>query len=277
MKLSGIFFVGSLCAANLISSTQAAESRRKLELQPGDHICIIGNTLADRMQHDGWLETYLHSRFPKHDLVIRNLGFSGDELTLRLRSMDFGTPDQWLAGDAPVPQPRKIANPELVRPNRFELINTQADVVFAFFGYNESFAGPAGLDKFKKDLDDFVKHTLAQKYNGKTAPRLVLFSPIAHEDLHDPHLPDGKANNQRLALYTAAMAQVAAANAVPFVDLYKPTLELYGKAARPLTINGVHLNERGNEAVARLIDTALFGPGPKRDARQMEKLRRAVL
>ena len=30
----------------------------KLELRPGDHICVIGNTLADRMQHDGWLETY---------------------------------------------------------------------------------------------------------------------------------------------------------------------------------------------------------------------------
>src|SRR5262245_1767184 len=49
-------------------------------LQPGDHICIIGNALAERMQHDGWLETYLHARFPKHDLTIRNLGFSGDEV-----------------------------------------------------------------------------------------------------------------------------------------------------------------------------------------------------
>ena len=28
-----------------------------LEFRQGDHICIIGNTLADRMQHDGWLET----------------------------------------------------------------------------------------------------------------------------------------------------------------------------------------------------------------------------
>ena len=54
----------------------------KLEIGHGDHISIIGNTLADRMQHDGWLETYLHSRFPKHDLVFRNLGFSGDELTI---------------------------------------------------------------------------------------------------------------------------------------------------------------------------------------------------
>ena len=50
---------------------------------PSDHICIIGNTLAERMQYDGWLETLLHARFPKHDLVIRNLGFSGDEIADR--------------------------------------------------------------------------------------------------------------------------------------------------------------------------------------------------
>src|SRR5437763_552425 len=83
----------------LPSAQQAAaqtKSAAKLEIRPRDHICIIGNTLADRMQHDGWLETLLQSRFPSHELVIRNLGFSGDELTLRLRSMDFGTPDQWL-------------------------------------------------------------------------------------------------------------------------------------------------------------------------------------
>src|SRR5262245_46986478 len=117
----------------------------RLELHPGDHVCVIGNTLADRMQHDGWLETLLHARFPKHQLTYRDLGFSGDELTLRLRSADFGSPDGWL---------RKC----------------QADVVFACFGYNESFAGPAGLDKFKRDLADFVTHTRGQKYNGKSAP-----------------------------------------------------------------------------------------------------------
>ena len=33
--------------------------------------------------------------------------------------------------------------------------------------------------------------TIAQKYNGQGPPRLVLFSPIAHEDLKDRSLPDG--------------------------------------------------------------------------------------
>src|SRR3954462_13978177 len=74
--------------------------------QKGDHVCIIGNALAERMQHDGYLEAYLHARLPQHDLTIRNLGFSGDEVggytdkpdeSKRLRSLDFGTADQWLS------------------------------------------------------------------------------------------------------------------------------------------------------------------------------------
>ena len=67
-----------------------------LELRKGDHVCLVGNTLPDRMQHFGWLETYLYARYPQHDLVVRNLGYSGDELTLRLRSASFGSPDEWL-------------------------------------------------------------------------------------------------------------------------------------------------------------------------------------
>ena len=157
----------------LSAATAAAADRPELDLKPGDKIAIIGNTLADRMQHAGYLETLLYSRFPRHELVVRNLGFSGDELTLRLRSAGFGTPDEHLA-------------------------RVEADVVFAFFGYNESFAGVEGLAKFRGQLDAFVNHTLNQKYNGTAPPRLVLFSPIAHENLHDANLPDGAANNARL-------------------------------------------------------------------------------
>src|SRR4051812_40793152 len=178
--------IAALVVASIWTTPARPRAADPFPLNPGDHICIIGNTLAERMQHDGWLETLLHARFPTHDLVVRNLGFSGDELTLRLRSLDFGTPDQWLK-------------------------RCQADVVVAFFGYNESFAGPAGLDKFKNDLGEFIKHTLGQKYNGKAAPRLVLCSPTPHENLGDPNLPDGTENNKRLKLYTKAMEEVARA------------------------------------------------------------------
>ncbi len=237
MSRLALFLIGASSALLLFASsgpTDEPASIPRLQLQSGDHICIIGNTLAERMQHDGWLETRLHMRFPKHKLVIRNLGSSGDELTVRLRSENFGSQDDWLK-------------------------RCKANVVFAFFGYNESFAGEEGLEKFKKDLDTFIKHTLSQKYDGKNPPRLVLFSPIAHETLGDPNLPDGRENNKRIAAYTAAMAEVAKLNNVPFVDLFRSTFERYAKPDRPHTINGIHLNEHGNRAVAEVIDGALFG------------------
>ena len=121
-------------------------------LQPKTHICIIGNTLGERMQRDGWLEAMFQARFPKHELVFRNLAFSGDEMATRLRSKNFGTPDEWLSGLA---QP--VGGYE---DNRLAGTNTRADVVFAFFGYNESYAGQAGLDAFKKTLGDWLAHTL---------------------------------------------------------------------------------------------------------------------
>jgi glucose/arabinose dehydrogenase len=249
----------------------AGRQNTPFELRAGDNIAIIGNTLAERLQHDGWLDTMLHARYPTHDLTIRHLGFSGDEITTRLRSKGFGTPDEWLSGQAAPIGGRT--------DNRLENVHTAADVIFAFFGYNESFAGEAGLAKFRTDLRAWLTHTLAQRYNGESAPRVVLFSPIAHEDLGTPDLPDGTANNARLALYTRAMGEEAAAAGVRFADLYSASLGMYkGAGGEPLTINGVHLNARGNMLLARVIDGALFGvPGPQTEPAFLERLRQAVV
>jgi putative heme-binding domain-containing protein len=250
------FLLRTVCCLAAIVCPLAALAQSnspKLELKPSDHISLIGNTLADRMQHDGWLETMLQSRYPKHELTVRNLGFSGDELTTRLRSQDFGSPEQWLT-------------------------HTKTNVVLAFFGYNESFGGEEGLAKFKQDLDSFLKKTKEQKFDGKQPPRVVLFSPIAHENLHNRNLPDGAENNARIELYTRAMREVAQANEVVFVDLFTPTKAAYPDAKRRLTINGIHLTSEGNRVVAEIIDRALFTePTPKRDPDAVEKLRQAIV
>src|SRR5439155_18277203 len=223
--------IRSLFAVAVVLAAAVSASAQEFTLNKGDHICIVGNTLAERMQHFGWLETLIHARFPEHNLVFRNLGYSGDEIdgwqnfNHRLRSKDFGTHDQWLSGSAPCPQPNNLSKKDLdkVRENRFELTNTKADVIFAFYGYNEAFAGEAGLDKFQENVAAFIKHTLEQKYNGKSAPRLVLFSPIAHEFIDSPNLPSKEvvaADNARLKRYSQAMGEVAKTNGVKFVDLY---------------------------------------------------------
>lgn len=230
------FVLALWLACNFAASASAAP----FELKKGDRISIIGNTLADRMQHFGALETLLQLQHPEHELVIRNLGFSADTLTVRLRSANFGSPDEWLT-------------------------RMKTSVVFAFFGYNESFAGEAGLPQFKTDLEQFLTHTLSQKYDGANPPRIALFSPIAHEDLtaRDRNLPDGKANNERLKRYTAAMAEVAAKFAdrgVAFVDLFEPTAKYEWKknTLGPLTINGIHVTGWGDYVVASTLMKALF-------------------
>ncbi len=225
-----------------------ADSPAKLELKKGDHISLIGNTLADRMQHDGYLESFIQKAFAQDNLTFRNLGFSGDELTVRQRSESFGSPDEWLA-------------------------KNKTDVVLAFFGFNESFAGPAGLDKFKADLAKFIDDTRKQKYNGNSAPRIVLFSPIAQEKIADPNVPDPSANNANLKLFTAAMAEVAKAHEVQFINLFTASENLYKDAKQPLTFNGIHLTENGYKALAPAMFEAMFDTGaPAID----EKLRKAV-
>lgn len=256
-----------------------------LKLEKGDHIAIIGNTLADRLQHFGHLEATLHYRFPEHNLVVRDLGFSGDTLTERPRSDNFGSPDEWLT-------------------------RVKADVIFAFFGYNESYAGEDGLPAFRKQLEAFIDHTLSQKYNGKSAPRLVICSPIAFEDLKLPFLPNGEKQNRNLELYSAEMGKVAAERKVVFVDLFKPsksfakvvTMDLnffretegqkiarfgveYEGELQPSqiviptqTINGVHVTVSGSSVLSRNIDRQLFdrnAPLPER--RKLEEIRTAVL
>ena len=214
-------------------SAGAAEPSIPFEFKTGDHVCLIGNTMAERLQHDGQFEAVFQTRFREHKLSFRNLGFSGDELNLRLRSQDFGTPDSWLT-------------------------KCEADVVFAFFGYNESWRGEAGLEGFKQELDGFVKHTLNEKYNGESGPRLVLITPAKIADQYEhPILGSTKANplevarnaeiNARIALYAKAMVEVGASNNVAVVD--------HSQATLVSTINGLHSNWCGQNLAHFVLAT----------------------
>ena len=208
-----------------------------LKLNKGDHVALIGNTLADRMQHSGYFESLVYAKHPDHDLVFRNLAVAGDEVVTRHRSENFGSPDEWLK-------------------------KTGADVILAFFGFNESFKGEAGLPQFKADLDRFLKETARKNYSGKGAPRVVLFSPIANEKHQDPNFPDPAKNNANIKLYAAAMAEVARANSVQLVDLFTPSQQLFAQAAqqkRSLTHNGLHLTDEGDKLLAPVIYRGAFG------------------
>ncbi len=218
-----------------------------LELKQGDAIAILGNVLPDRSQHYGWLEAMIAQANADKDLTFRNLAFSGDEVSTWHRVDGFGTRDEWLT-------------------------KVKADVIFAFYGSNESFKGYEGIDAFKKNLDTFLKETKAKNFSGKGAPRIVLFSPIALEKLTSPSLPPVEEKNTNIQNYTAAMNEVAAANGVTFVDLFAASAKAYDK--EPSTLNGLYVTEHGDQLIAQAAFKALTGKdAPKVSA----KLRKAVV
>lgn len=202
-----------------------------LKLQKGDRIVFFGNTFAERLALFSYFETLLASRYPDHDLTFRNLGWSADTLTLQPRPLNFGDMFTHLSGQ-------------------------KADVIFACFGMNEAFEGPAGLHAFESAWRNLLDRFRASKFNGR-APGLVLVSPIAHEKLGG-HLPDPTEHNRNLAQYTRTMENVAAEYETVFIDLFTPTHRLMEDESIPdLTFNGIHLTRYGDWVVAHLMARAL--------------------
>ncbi|MEY4945525.1 MAG: hypothetical protein RIR22_226, partial [Planctomycetota bacterium] len=62
-----------------------------------------------------------------------------------------------------------------------------------------------------------------------------------------------------------------------FVDLFTTTLNLYSVSEKPLTINGIHLNEFGDKLVAEIIEKQLFQNDVQKNPVFLDKLRASVL
>ncbi|MCY2959416.1 MAG: GDSL-type esterase/lipase family protein [Planctomycetota bacterium] len=231
-----------------------ATVQAQFELRQHDVVAIVGNALAERMLHDGSFEARVQLAHPDLGVSVRNLGFSGDEVVTRQRTNGFGTPDE-------------------------HLTQVGATVVIGMFGYGESFRGPEGLETFRGDLGTWVEHVRSRQYDGRAAEgltRIALVASIPFEDLGNPLLPEAAAQNARISAYNGVIAEVARAQRVPFADVYTPMLAAYQASAEPLTIDGIHLNERGNAAFARVLAQALLPGAAEPDAARLAAVRTLV-
>lgn len=222
------------CVALLLAGVaQAASVAPKFE--KGDRVVFLGNTFAERLYHFGHLELLLASRYEDLGLTFRNLGWSADEITLMPRPLDFGGVHE-------------------------HLTMQKANVIFLFYGYNESFAGPEGLQAFKENYRGFVDGLSAHPFSGTTTARLVLVTPYPIENR--PEIVGGVARqNANIKLYAQAIAEVAAEKQLPCADIYDLVAGWQEKhPGFSLTINGIHLSAFGDWAVSRMILTALGMP-----------------
>ena len=125
------------------------------------------------------LETAIHETHPTLKLKVRNLCWPGDTATTQPRPMNFADLEQ-------------------------HLTHVKADVIFASFGFNESFQGREGLAAFEQSLGSYLAGMRSRAFNGSRSPKVVFISPIANENIAGVNAAD--LNNDRIRaclLYTS--------------------------------------------------------------------------
>ncbi|MGC4003788.1 MAG: hypothetical protein QM811_11950 [Pirellulales bacterium] len=139
-----------------------APSKTPLAFIDGERVAFVGNGTGERMNLYGHFESALHQAFPSKKLVVRNFCRPADEVAIRQRASDYTKLDD----------PLNAFNP---------------DTFLCFFGFNESFAGPEGVGKFKNDYAKFLDDYVAKypRDDAKSPPRFVLISPLAFEETAD--------------------------------------------------------------------------------------------
>jgi len=278
MKNLNKLLKGFLFVFILWSAVSCGPEEETLTLRKGDRIMLIGNNLGSRMMNYGHFETEMHVRYPDSLLFIRNMSVAGDTPGFRPHS---GRKTPWAFPGAEKFQ-TELATPSgseghLEYPDEW-LTRLKADIIVAFFGYNESFEGLEGVEIWKEELEAFIEHTKGQNYNGNLPAQLALVSPIAFEDLSGLYdLPDGKKENENLKLYTEAMKEVAERNQVFFIDAFEPSKKWYSSSRDPLTIDGFQLNEEGYKKFSVFLTDKLFGKNKARAENYRDQIHEAVM
>jgi lysophospholipase L1-like esterase len=241
------------CVVALAASQLHADDRpAPFALKDGDRVVFVGNDFFDRDVQTGYIETALTLRYPKSNIIFRNLGYSGDTVWADARTLCSG----W-----------DLFGPEDQGFQRLKKLVTELKptVILVSYGMNESFAGKAGLDHFTEGLNRMLDMLAA------TQARIVLVSPIAHENLGPP-LPDPAAHNADLKLYVDALQKAANDRGDGFIDLFN-----LPKSDRPITSDGIHPTPNGYRFLAGAILKQTSGDAAPVDSQGSETLRSAII
>ena len=226
-----------------------------LEFFEGERVALVGNSTAEKMNLYGHFETRLHLRFADKKVIFRNFARPADEVGNRQRPGNYDLLDD-------------------------PLYNFSPDTVFCFFGYNESYAGPSGVDAFKRGYRSFLQQFSERYTRDDTGSkvRFVLVSPVAFENSNDPLLPDAEAINKNISLYSNAVSEVAKEGRWPFVDLFSGTKQQYDAQPKcQYTLAGFATNEQGDAVIGKLLDEGLFGKESGLKSKDLfERIRLAV-
>ena len=193
-----------------------------------DTVLFYGNAMVERLLEFGDFEAHLHLAHPDKKLRVRSLAWTGDEVGYRLRPEGYAEHLRSLLAAWP------------------------ANVVVLGYGMNESFAGPGGIPEFRAQYEAHLRE-IDRLHPGA---KIVLLSPLAVEMRTSAN---AGARSRDLEMYSATIAELAAAHGAQFVDLFTASREAYTRAPGPLTTHGMHLNAAGSRELGPAIARALLG------------------
>ena len=205
----------TLVAASLAASRARAEER--FLFQEKDRVVFLGDTLLEREQTEGYLETLLTARFPDKQLSFRNLSWAGDTV--------YG--DSRAAFDT-----AKEGFDRMVK----QVHDAEPTVIMLCFGRNESFEGEAGLANFVAGYNKLLDAV------ADTNARTVFWGLPLLENLGYP-LPDSTPQNKNVVLHDDAVKKLAAERGGRFIDIQGGIANTWHAA--PLTDNNIHFSNYG--------------------------------
>jgi hypothetical protein len=202
------------------------------QFKDGDRVVFVGSTLIEREQKYGYWELALTTRHPDKNITFRNVGWSGDTV--------------W--GESRVGF--ELDNPQKgFERLRDTVLAVKPTVIIVGYGTNESFAGEAGLPRFKEGLNKLLDAF------APTKARIILMSPPQAVAL--PPLPDIVQQNKNLRLYSDAIRDAAKNRGYGFVDLNVDFVSRPGAINLDIWINGVNLSEYGYWRYAQVLELGL--------------------
>lgn len=220
----------------------------------GDRVALIGNTVLERDQTYGYLESTLALALGDTSVTVRNLAWSGDTVFGHARSY-FGPPSEGLE--------RLSSHIEMIKPT----------VAVLCYGSEMAFERLGGLPDFLT-----AYRQLLDRIRSKSpGVRFVIVAPPPLETLPPP-LPDQTDANRNLSSLRDALRKFALMQNAFFVDWFELMggVPAPGRAARPLTENGVHYTEEGYQKLAATLVQGLGLKVPQVAEAEMAPLRKAV-
>ena len=225
----------------LVPSKVKAAFSKGFELENGQTLTVIGGSNAAELQRHGFIETSLHSTFPKSHFKMRNIAWPADTVYVQQRPRNFYSATKPSYGE---------------KDGRLKI---KTDVVIVWFGQMEALEGLSRLKTFSTEYRKLIEQI---KHFTK---RIVVVTPVPFEDPLNLGL-NAKERNSVLQKYSSEILKIANENNLPTVDLFT---SLQGKN---VTSDGILLSEVGHKKAAEAFAESL-----NLKALQNDSLRKAII